>query len=131
MVFEVAVPEVTLAVFDVLTPLAVPFAVPAEPDMVVEWEVEGLEAVVIGVVVADFGAVGVPDVSWIGPPVRVVLLALSSSIMCQCASPNRSRLLDEKLVIRQGMAWRQSRHTSRHYDGRSVRGRGGSSYCHH
>ena len=77
MVSEVAVPEVDLAVFDVLIPLAVPFADPAEPDTVAEWEVDGLEATVTGVVVVDFGAVGLPDVSWIGPPVRVSLLAPS------------------------------------------------------
>ena len=72
MVFGVAVPEVVLAV-----PLAVPFDGPAELDTVVEWEVDGLEEGVTGVVVVDFGAVGVPDVSCIGPPVRVVLLARS------------------------------------------------------
>ena len=64
-------PEVVLAVADTL---AVPFDGPAEVDTVVEWDVEGLEE---GVVVVDVGAVGVPDVSCIGPPVRVVLLALS------------------------------------------------------
>ena len=63
MVFEVAVPEVTLAVSDVLTPLAVPFDVPAEPDTVAEREVTGLEAPVTGVVAVDLDAVGDFDVS--------------------------------------------------------------------
>ena len=76
MVSEVAVPEVDLAVFDVLTPLAVPFAGPAEPDTVVEWEVDGLEAAVTEVVVVVFDAVGLTDVSWIGPPMRVLLSSL-------------------------------------------------------
>ena len=76
MVFAVAVPEGTLAVLDVLTPLAVPFAVPAEPDTVVGWEVDGLEVVVTEVVAVIFDAVGGPDVSWIRPPVRVSLSAL-------------------------------------------------------
>ena len=76
MVFAVAVPEGALAVFDVLIPLAVTFAVPAEPDMVVGWEVDGLEVVVTEVVMVGFGAVGLPDVSWIGPPMRMLLSAL-------------------------------------------------------
>ena len=76
-VFAVAVPEGALAAFDVLVPLAVPFDDPVEPDTAAELEVDGLEVAVAGVFVVDFGAVGFPDVSWIGPPVRVVLLARS------------------------------------------------------
>ena len=79
MVFEVAVPEVTLAVSDVLTPLPVAFDVPAELETVAEWEVnDGLEAPVTGLVAVDLDAVGDFDVSWIRPPRRVSLSALYS-----------------------------------------------------
>lgn len=78
--FVVAVPEGPLAVFDVLIPLAVPFAVPAEPDMVSEWEVDGLEVVVTGVVAVDFDTVGGPDVSWIGPPVDIMIGVASEAV---------------------------------------------------
>ena len=100
MVFEGTVPEIVLAVLDVLVSLDVPFDDPAEPDTVVEWDVEGLEVVVV---VVDFGAVGLPDVSWMGPPVRVVLLALSflpscASVLIQVAPD----MLDQRLVTAKG-----------------------------
>ncbi|KAM0803893.1 hypothetical protein BDR22DRAFT_838227 [Usnea florida] len=72
VVFGGAVPEGVLAV-----PLTVPFEGPAEPETVVEGEVEGLEA---GVVVVDVGAVGVPDVSCIGPPVDIMIGVASEAV---------------------------------------------------
>ena len=59
--------------FDVVTPLAVPFDVTAEPDTVAEREVDVLEAAMTGVVAVDFDP---SVVSWIGPPMRVSLSAL-------------------------------------------------------
>lgn len=88
VVLGVAVPEAT--------PLVVALNVPAEPDIFAVPDVGGLgPGTAAGVVVVDLGPSGLVVVPWIGPPVKVSLSALSTTVN-DCAVRSHSHHAQSK-----------------------------------